>query len=58
MPNKTIQCILSTHSKQLESTSNSARIDIEVLLCHILKVATSYLYTWSEKSLTEDEFRQ
>ncbi|WP_119328426.1 peptide chain release factor N(5)-glutamine methyltransferase [Cysteiniphilum halobium] len=58
MPNKTIQDILSIYSKQLESTSNSARIDIERLLCHVLKVSTSYLYTWSENSLTENEFQQ
>ncbi|GGG08561.1 MULTISPECIES: peptide chain release factor N(5)-glutamine methyltransferase [Cysteiniphilum] len=58
MPNNTIQAILSTYSKQLEPISDSARIDIECLLCHVLKVAASYLYTWSEKPLTEDEFQQ
>lgn len=58
MSNKTIQHIISIYSKQLELVSDSARIDIERLLCHALKVSTSYLYTWSEKSLTEDEFQQ
>ncbi|WP_440617692.1 peptide chain release factor N(5)-glutamine methyltransferase [Cysteiniphilum sp. 6C5] len=57
MPNNTIQAILAIYSKQLESVSDSARIDIERLLCHVLKVSTSYLYTWSEKPLTEDEFQ-
>lgn len=58
MPNNTIEYLLSIYSKKLESVSDSTRIDIERLLCHVLKVSTSYLYTWSEKSLTEDEFQQ
>ncbi|WP_154124012.1 peptide chain release factor N(5)-glutamine methyltransferase [Grimontia hollisae] len=38
-----------------EYQSLSPRIDASVLLCHVLDKPSSYLYTWSDKALTEDE---
>lgn len=48
-------------SQRLEGFSESARIDLEQLLCHTLGKTRSYLYTWPERSLTEqqiNEFKQ
>lgn len=38
-----------------EHQSPSPRIDASVLLCHVLDKPSSYLYTWSDNALTEDE---
>ncbi|MDD1781484.1 peptide chain release factor N(5)-glutamine methyltransferase [Enterovibrio sp. ZSDZ35] len=38
-----------------EHQSPSPRIDASVLLCHVLDKPSSYLYTWSDKVLTEQE---
>ncbi len=35
--------------------SPSPKIDASVLLCHVLDKPSSYLYTWSDKLLTDDE---
>lgn len=40
------------HSAQLAPTSDSARLDTELLLCHVLQCTRSHLYTWPEKLLT------
>ncbi len=42
-------------SDRLKRVSDSPRLDCEVLLCAALKRERSYLYTWPEKVLTEDE---
>ncbi|MBO0613719.1 peptide chain release factor N(5)-glutamine methyltransferase [Thiothrix fructosivorans] len=52
--------ILRQAAYQLESTSDSARADSEILLAHCLQKSRTYLYTWSEKevdSTTEATFR-
>ncbi|WP_407332461.1 peptide chain release factor N(5)-glutamine methyltransferase [Enterovibrio sp. 27052020O] len=38
-----------------EHQSPSPRIDASVLLCHVLDKPSSYLYTWSDKALSEQE---
>ncbi|KXF79853.1 peptide chain release factor N(5)-glutamine methyltransferase [Enterovibrio coralii] len=38
-----------------EHQSPSPRSDALVLLCHVLDKPSSYLYTWSDKLLTDDE---
>ena len=43
------------HSQQLNG--DTARLDIEVILAHVLKQNRSYLYTWPEKNLTEKQFQ-
>ncbi|MGF1770566.1 peptide chain release factor N(5)-glutamine methyltransferase [Enterovibrio makurazakiensis] len=38
-----------------EHESPSPRIDASVLLCHVLDKPSSYLYTWSDKLLSDEE---
>jgi len=45
-------------SASLEATSDSARLDIELLLCAVLDKPRSYLFTWPEKTLSADELSQ
>lgn len=39
----------------LEVVSDSARLDVELLLCDVLQQPRSWLFTWPEKSLTSDQ---
>ncbi|GAA3922726.1 peptide chain release factor N(5)-glutamine methyltransferase [Litoribacillus peritrichatus] len=45
-----------TMASELLPDSPSAKLDMEVLLCHVLQVNRTYLYTWPEKSLTEAQY--
>lgn len=40
---------------ELQNVSESARLDIELLLAHILKKNRVYLFTWPEKILTPEQ---
>jgi len=42
-------------STQLASVSDSPRLDIEIFLTHILQKDRTYLFTWPEKELTDEE---
>ena len=42
----------------LEDVSDSPRLDLEVLLCHVLDKPRSYLFTWPEKRLKQAEYQQ
>lgn len=42
-------------ARELESCSDSARLDIELLLCHILQKNRTWLFTWPDKSLSDDQ---
>ena len=42
-------------SAELESISDSARLDIELILCHILQKNRTYLFTWPDKTLTAEQ---
>ena len=42
-------------SAELESISDSARLDIELLLCHVLQKNRTYLFTWPDKTLTAEQ---
>ncbi|RDH81711.1 MAG: peptide chain release factor N(5)-glutamine methyltransferase [endosymbiont of Galathealinum brachiosum] len=42
-------------TKQLEKTSDSPRLDAEVLLAHSLNKNRTWLITWSDRELTEPE---
>ena len=42
-------------AKSAELTSDSARVDVEHLLCFVLKKSPSYLRTWPEKQLTPEQ---
>ncbi len=45
-------------SATLEATSDSARLDIELLLCAVLDKPRSYLFTWPEKTLSAADITQ
>jgi release factor glutamine methyltransferase len=47
------QCL--QHASQLEAVSDSARLDIELLLCHILQKNRTWLFTWPDKTLTDEQ---
>lgn len=40
---------------ELESISDSARLDIEIILCHILQKKRTWLFTWPDKVLNEEQ---
>lgn len=48
-----IQSLIKTAVYQLQS--ESARLDVEMLLSHVLKKPRSYLYAWPEKNLSDEE---
>jgi release factor glutamine methyltransferase len=52
-----INQVLSTAINKL-SDSDTARLDAEVLLCHVLDVTRSYLYAWSDRVLSVNEYNQ
>lgn len=53
-PMKTIaQCLQL--SSQLASVSDSPRLDLEIFLSHLLKQNRTYLFTWPEKILSEEQ---
>lgn len=47
------QCI--QQSAQLAMVSDTSRLDVEIILAHILQKSRTYLFTWPEKMLTELE---
>ncbi len=51
---RTIREILAS-AAELDNISDSARLDVEILLCDAIKKDRTYLYTWPEKKLTQDE---
>ncbi|KEQ18856.1 peptide chain release factor N(5)-glutamine methyltransferase [Endozoicomonas numazuensis] len=51
------QRLTDSHSARREQ-SNTARLDAEVLLCHVLDKPYSYLFTWPERELTPEQLKQ
>lgn len=45
-------------ASQLADVSDSPRLDIELLLTHVLQKDRTYLFTWPEKELTQAEANQ
>src|SRR5690606_4978274 len=43
-------------SVQLETVSDSARLDVELLLAYALKKNRAWLYTWPEKEIEQSAF--
>ncbi len=57
----TISGALKWASSQLDAISDSAMLDAEVMLLHVINKPRSYLYTWPEKDLDSahvSEFKQ
>jgi len=42
-------------TKKLAGLSDSAKLDCQILLAHVIDKPTSYLYTWPEKSLSDEQ---
>ena len=42
-------------AQSLEAVSESARLDVELLLCYLLDKPRSYLYTWPEVELSDQQ---
>lgn len=42
-------------SSELDAISDSARLDIELILCHILQKNRTWIFTWPDKTLTPDQ---
>ena len=40
---------------RLEKVSDSIRLDLELLLCHLLEKPRSYLFTWPDRCLTPEQ---
>jgi len=53
----TIGALLGVITQQLSVASDSARLDAEVLLCHVLDKNRTFLYTWPERELTQAQSR-
>lgn len=51
----TIRDVLQTAIQCLEAKSDTARLDAQLLLNHVLDVETAYLYAHPERELTDDE---
>ncbi|MBY4675696.1 peptide chain release factor N(5)-glutamine methyltransferase [Marinobacterium sp. CAU 1594] len=45
-------------SARLEPVSDSARLDVELLLCAVLRQPRSYLFTWPDRELAADQRQQ
>jgi len=54
----TLVNLIKTASQQLSEISESAKLDAEVLLCHILKKDRSYLISWPEKEISDSQLEQ
>lgn len=50
------QCL--QRARELDSVSDSPRLDIELILCHLLQKNRTWLFTWSDKTLSAVEFEQ
>lgn len=53
-----IQTTLAMATKRLTETSDSASLDAEVLLCHVLDKPRSHLRAWPEKELNAQQQKQ
>lgn len=53
-----IKQVLQQASIQLQACSESARLDADLLVAHVLQVSRSYLMTWPEKQLSPSAYAQ
>jgi len=50
-----IEHIIQTSSQQLAASSESAKLDVELLLAHSLGKDRTYLFTWNDKWVSEED---
>ncbi|MDN3488447.1 MULTISPECIES: peptide chain release factor N(5)-glutamine methyltransferase [unclassified Pseudoalteromonas] len=55
--NPTVENAIATGANLLASSSDSAKLDAQVLLLNILQKPRSYLFTWPEKQLTDQQYQ-
>jgi len=55
--NPTVENAIATGANLLASSSDSAKLDAQVLLLNILQKPRSYLFTWPEKQLTGQQYQ-
>ena len=49
----TIENIIHTACAQLKASSDTAKLDVELLLAHAINKDRTYLYTWNDKVVGE-----
>ena len=49
--------LLQFGNEQLSVTSDSARLDSEILLAYVLQENRTYLFTWPEKTMTSTQYQ-
>ncbi len=47
--------LVTQATEKLKNVSDSPRLDVEVLLCHVLQKERSYLMTWPDKEISDHE---
>ncbi|MBL0688823.1 MAG: peptide chain release factor N(5)-glutamine methyltransferase, partial [Pseudoalteromonas sp.] len=52
-----VENAITTGTNLLASSSDSAKLDAQVLLLNILQKPRSYLFTWPEKQLTDQQYQ-
>ena len=55
--NKVTIADLLSLSSTLEALSDTSRLDVEVLLCHVLGKPRSYLFTWPEQTIAPELYQ-
>lgn len=50
-----IDVLLKGALERLKFVSETAQLDAQLLLAHVLSVPTSYFYTWPEKLVDEEQ---
>ena len=51
-----ISQLIQNATQQLDPVSDSARLDVELLLCSVLKKDRSFLHAWPEQELKQQQF--
>lgn len=54
----TVAALLQEGMAQLRESSDSARVDVEILLCHLLGKPRSFLFTWPEHEVPASQVQQ
>ncbi|MCG7571105.1 peptide chain release factor N(5)-glutamine methyltransferase [Pseudoalteromonas sp. CNC9-20] len=58
MSSSTIDAVLRNAATALADSSESPRLDAQVLLLHVLRKPRSYLFAWGDKALEERQLRE
>ncbi|WP_018690831.1 peptide chain release factor N(5)-glutamine methyltransferase [Algicola sagamiensis] len=55
---QTIQSILDQATQAMKGISETAKLDGQCLMCHVLNCSKTYLFTWPDKVLSEEQKKQ